>query len=590
MKRLRILQTACALASLLMLAACTQDELTDNGGTSLPEGKYPLMLTATQDEVVASPQTRVTDQEKEEGGVKKIISSWTAGDQIQVNITGGSNDAETTCTLDASGNITAYNPPLYWKTTQSSKINAWYSNIVGQNTTSNTVSLANQSSGLAYVLKAEEKSNVNYQSGNISLDFKHQLAKVRVKVEKGTYTGNLNVTAVSVKGYTSCTVTNGAVVASGSSLSNISMKKTTYGSDTYWEANLVPGTNAMDKTITINADGKTTTCTLTSDITLTAGNVYTFTVTVNSSFITYDLSQAGAITINDNRKYILTGTGSQTVTISGGSPTVKLKGAKIQVTKQGSNPWDNTPAISITGGTPTLIIDGNDNSLTGSITLWNNADITIEGSGSSNSKLTIDANGNASAIGDGGTKSDITIRNITLDATGGNYPNQSGMPAIGAGLGQFCGNILIENCAVTAKTGDVGGSAAIGSTYVNGSPSSVGDITIKNSTVKVTIYPKYIKNSLTSGYYAYAAGIGTGFWFYNSNNTSCGKIDITSNTTIDEFIKDWSVVNANSDAKKNKKIGLGYIDSNISYTPSGICGGVYYNGNKVGDDNGYGSW
>lgn len=172
MKRKGFLQTACTLtAALLLLAGCTQNELFDGQGEPLPEGKYPLTFTATQGEPVASPQTRVSDYGDADGNHK---SKWTTGDRIKVVVSAGGNAMETTCTLDANGNITGYDSQLYWKTTQTSKINSWYSNITGQATTSNTVNLADQSSGLAYVLKAEEKTDVNYRSDNISLSFKHQ--------------------------------------------------------------------------------------------------------------------------------------------------------------------------------------------------------------------------------------------------------------------------------------------------------------------------------------------------------------------------------------------------------------------------------
>jgi|GEM_PF-6054739 len=126
----------CLLAGASLLAACSTEEMTDNQAEALPEGMYPLTFTVTQSEVVASPQTRVTDSDVD--GQHK--SSWTAGDQIKVTVSEGGNVMETTCMLDGSGNITAYNPQLYWETTQSSKINAWYSNIIGSDaTTSNTI-------------------------------------------------------------------------------------------------------------------------------------------------------------------------------------------------------------------------------------------------------------------------------------------------------------------------------------------------------------------------------------------------------------------------------------------------------------------
>lgn len=59
--------------------------MTDNPVETLPEGMYPLTFTATQGEVVASPQTRVSDSDVD--GQHK--SSWTEDDQIKVQIGSG---------------------------------------------------------------------------------------------------------------------------------------------------------------------------------------------------------------------------------------------------------------------------------------------------------------------------------------------------------------------------------------------------------------------------------------------------------------------------------------------------------------------
>ena len=157
----------------LAFASCSQEELAEQG-TPLPDGMYPMTFTAMQVAPENMPQTRVSDSEN--------TSSWSVGDQIHVTVTQGNAKQETICTLDASGNITDYNPQLYWQNTDDVTVNAWYSNIEGQNTgTGNTVRLDNQSSGLAYVLKAEE-TTAKYTDRNIELKFSHQLAKIRVEL------------------------------------------------------------------------------------------------------------------------------------------------------------------------------------------------------------------------------------------------------------------------------------------------------------------------------------------------------------------------------------------------------------------------
>lgn len=452
MKRLRILQTACALASLLMLAACTQEQLADSDVQNLPEGAYPLTFTAMQGEPVASPQTRVSDYDDTDGNHK---SKWTTGDRIKVVVSEGGNDMETTCTLDENGNITGYNPKLYWKTTQTSKINAWYSNIAGQATvTDNTVNLADQHSGLAYVLKAEEKTGVNYKSGSISLQFKHQLAKVRVKLVKGTYEGDLsNVTVKINSQYTSCTISNGTVTVSGTT-GDITMHKTTSGSDTYYEANVVSGTLSATDAFQITADGKSTNATLNNGVTLTAGQLYEITVTVNKPAPTeYDLSMNTDITINDDKEYILTGSGTGHVTINGNA-TVTLNNATIE-------PSSAAAAIQINSNhTATLILEGT-NTLTGgasysAIFPKEGSNVIIDGTG------TLEVTGAYTCAGIGaserGNAGTITIENGTIVARGG-----AGSAGIGAGYYNPCTGIKILGGDITSSHGGSwGGSTDIG--------------------------------------------------------------------------------------------------------------------------------
>lgn len=54
-----------------------------------------------------------------------MSSKWDGGEDIQVTMSGtGYNDMQTTCTLDGSGNITAYTPQLYCLNTNGATINA----------------------------------------------------------------------------------------------------------------------------------------------------------------------------------------------------------------------------------------------------------------------------------------------------------------------------------------------------------------------------------------------------------------------------------------------------------------------------------
>lgn len=466
---------------LFWLCSCQQEDI---GSKMLPEDKYPVTFTATQDDADDLPKTRVSES------VSGTASSWTFGDQIKVKVSGNSNDMETTCTLDASGNITAYTPKLFWKTTGNSTINAWYSNITGQNTTSSTVSLANQSGGLAYVLKADEKTGVNYKTGNISLNFKHQLAKVRVKVVKGTYTGDLTGATVKVKGYTSCTVSNGSVT--GTTEDYISTLK----NGDYFEANLVPqNVSATNFIKIIDKANKEIAVALTVDATLKKGQVHTFTITVNKLKPLYvKLSDITTDTYTFDRDGTHEGdanTYNKSIYIADGA-TLTIKNVKLKAATNHHAIYGQGTATLILEGTNTA--DGNSGYTAG---VAARTSITIKGTGS------LSATGGANTPGIGGGLwnetekcGDIIIESGTISSTG----SWGGSP--GAGIGNSCGNITITGGNITATGAKY--AAGIGSGYAQ----YTGSITITGGTV-VAIKGSDASNSIGAG-----------------NNGGCGTITI----------------------------------------------------------------
>lgn len=155
MKRNYLLATISLLAAALLVGGCSQEETTVTDGTTLPEGMYPLTFTAVQ--TGDGLATRVTD----EAGGKN--SQWSSGDKIEVIVSKDDEEKTTTCTLTADGAVCQYDPQLYWQTKEEYTINAWYSNITDQRTTDNAVNLADQSNGLAYVLKVENGVPANYK-------------------------------------------------------------------------------------------------------------------------------------------------------------------------------------------------------------------------------------------------------------------------------------------------------------------------------------------------------------------------------------------------------------------------------------------
>lgn len=419
----------------------------------------------------------------------------------------------------------------------------------------------------------------NYKSGSLPLVFKHQLAKVRVKVVKGTYTGNLSVTAVSVNGYTSCTVNNGSVSPSGS-LNSIQMHQ----NGDYWEANLVPGTGALGNVITINADGKSTTCTLASAVDLTAVQMYTYEVTVNKAGPTVI---KGGETITEPGDYIMTGNITQTVTLNGDNINLTLKDANVSISS------GKYPAIDIKGGSTVINVEGTSNELSsfewGGITMSNNANLTIKGNGKDLSSLKVTAGYNgwdgATTVGigagRGNTCGDITIQNVTLTVTG-NDAYVTGAAAIGTSgeSDTKCGNIIITKAIVNATSG--AGAAAIGtggSSYTNTSIKMIcGDIRITESDITITLN-SYLNTIV------YGAGIGTGA--LRTYQTQCGKIilDALNEQELTTFTSNWKL---NGTGTANYKIGEG----GVKYGTTVTFGGIYLNGQEEIKSyaDGWGSW
>ena len=131
-------------------------------------------------------------------------------------------------TLNDDKTLTSDNV-LYWKDTKEATVTAWYPVYEGE---SGTVSLADQSQGLVYVLKGSGTGT--YQNA-VSLSFSHALAKVRVTLDGDQAK---DVKEVKIKSYTSCTHAKGENIQGSGTKDWITMNKPSGAN--YWEANVVP--------------------------------------------------------------------------------------------------------------------------------------------------------------------------------------------------------------------------------------------------------------------------------------------------------------------------------------------------------------
>ena len=515
MKKNRLFTTICLMAAILF-TACTQDELAEQGNT-LPDGEYPLQIGSVNITAEASeePWTRVT--ENEDGTVSEW--EWDGMEKFAVRL----GDETAVYTLNPDHTMTA-DRQLYWKSTAPATVTAWYP------ATDGALYLGGQDNGLVYVLRAAA-DNASHNTP-VNLQFEHQLAKVRVIV-KGT-ADVIDVEPMNVP--ISCDVKEGEIVNIGIMQLNYPMFKTTYEDiGPCWEINLPPSPDyRIENFMIFTSDPIDIQCDITPSITLEAGKVHTFTLTVHRKDTkTIDLSNGDYI-INDDGTYYFSGTAGHAIRVTGGNPNIYLEDAQINVS--------DGNAIDITGGNPTIHIKGNDNEVSSSggagIYVAENSTVTIQGN-STEDALTCEGNNLNAGIGgymiDNNTAyncGNIVIDNVTLTARSGQTSNVGNYAAgIGAAANAKVGSISISNAIIYADGGgdnSTMGAAAIGGgiDYLNLSGQTEFDITISNSTIHATrgcSYASYIGaggwHGGTAGYNIISTANITGSIIYDESGT-----------------------------------------------------------------------
>ena len=358
----------------LLLAACTQDELAEQGNT-LPDGEYPLQIGSVSiiAESSEEPWTRVTEKPDGSGSV------WQPDDAITVSLDGE------TATYTYDGSAWTSKAPLYWKNTQTAEVTAWYP------ATDGVLYLGGQDNGLVYVLRATA-DNASHNTP-VNLQFEHQLAKVRVMV-KGTV-DVIDVEPMNVP--IDCDVKEGKIVNIGTIIPrNHLMFKTTYEDiGPCWEINLPPSPDyQIENFMVLTSDPISTPCDLTTPITLEAGKVHTFTLTVHRKDTkTIDLSNGDYI-ISSDGIYYFSGTASHAIKVTGGNPEIYLEDAQTSVASGN--------AIDIQDGSPTIHVRGEGNTVASTdntgIAVSGGATLTIEGR-STTDMLTATAGNGGAGIG-----------------------------------------------------------------------------------------------------------------------------------------------------------------------------------------------
>lgn len=499
MKKYRYFSTLC-LAAMLVLAACTQDTLTDSTD-ALPEGMYPLQIASVTMEAESSvepwgaksPQTRVAES------ADRNSSVWQDDDKINVQIGNGTPGVYTY--RDGKLEVANGDAPAYWASTDNGQtITAWYTS-----SSSKTVDLSKQINTLAYVLTARKTADFNQ---TVSLAFSHALAKVRVILEEEK-TGE--VTDVRIKTYTGCTLSADDKLSADGEQEYIPMVKTTYEGKTCWEANVMPNLALKDDAFQLVVDENPVKCSITEVVPQT-GQLHIITLTVIKKYEVVDVSTITTKEYTVNGKVHLKGNNKSKdlkIIVKEGS---KLMLDNVNLTPQSEN------VITCEGST-TLILSGNNNIENGTVInsnalcsgiLIKNGTLTIEGSG----ELKVVGKGTGPGIGaiQGAA---IVINGGTINASSSNPHDSSyGSPGIGVPTAQLrCGNITINGGHVTAQGG--GGAAGIGT----GKLSDCGDILIQGE--NTVVIAKKGEESRSN-----VQDIGTG------DSGACGTITFRNGATV----------------------------------------------------------
>ena len=190
--------------------------------------------------------------------------------------------------------------------------------------------------------------------------------------------------------------------------------------------------------------------------------MYTINLTVGEKIT--DINE-GNTTINDDGHYRLSGGFGNTITVTGGNPT-------IHVTGNNTASSGNNTGIAVSGGA-TVTIEGS-----------STADVLTANGGTTGSTSSATAGAGIGSPVGGTQGGNIIIRNVTVHATGGGNNNVDGA-GIGSSTNGACGDITIEDAVIVATAGPCAAGIGMGCNYWNSnSPTaSIGKITITDSDV-----------------------------------------------------------------------------------------------------------
>ena len=259
-----------AIALLLGLAACTQDELADDN--RLPEGEYPVVIRATGLSVEATPQAAPSTRATVDGDWQGVTSvALKTGDAVKEYTVTASTDFK-------SATLSRENDPHYWTSRDPITVSAWWPFDNADITQMPAVKVAEDQSKLADFQNSDfiSAENRKVEFNNPTLEFTHRTARVTIELKPGT-------------GFTSVAGATVSLVSLSADNGNPTAIKTYNASGNTYEALTAPQTVAAGKQfIRVELGGGTFYFRPQNNVVLEAGSRYIYTVKVNATGLTLE--------------------------------------------------------------------------------------------------------------------------------------------------------------------------------------------------------------------------------------------------------------------------------------------------------------
>ena len=552
MKRATI-HTSAAIALLLGLAACTQDELADDN--RLPEGEYPVVIRATGLSVEATPQAAPSTRATVDGDWQGVTSvALKMGDAVKEYTVTASTDFK-------SATLSRENDPYYWTSRDPITVSAWWPFDNADITQMPAVKVAEDQSKLADFQNSDfiSAENRKVEFNNPTLEFTHRTARVAIELKPGT-------------GFTSVDGATVSLVSLSADNGNPTAIKTYNASGNTYEALTAPQTVAAGKPfVKVELGGGTFYFRPQNNVVLEAGSRYKYTVKVNATGLTLegctigDWADGGGESGAAELGYIYdSNTNTYTVYNVDG-----LLAWNEAAQKDRSINCTLTADIDLTGKDWSPIGTNFYNSYTG----------TFDGGGHTIMGLTVTTNdqyvGLFGRLGKAGT-----VKNVVMDGIQITCNHRLGYAG---GVAGFSWGGTIENCSVSGSvSGTICAGGVVGIQWeasitgcsssatvkgmvqvggVAGETNSGATMAACYATGNVTIEIDPINNILGGGLVGFNAGSSVLACYATGNVTSTGSG--TGNVHIGGFLGDnYTTVTAGY-WKNNHEQGIGYNKEGI---------------------------